>query len=77
MALVPCARCRQPFYASCHDGSCGAGAPLCPWCEYADAPRDETPTPAPVARDHVGRGEGACGGPTRAPGAATGREATC
>ncbi len=34
MALVPCARCRQPFYASCHDASC-VGA-VCPYCEYGD-----------------------------------------
>jgi len=34
MALVPCAQCRQPFYASCHDASC-IGA-VCPYCEYAE-----------------------------------------
>ncbi len=34
MALVPCAQCRQPFYASCHDASC-SGA-VCPYCEYAE-----------------------------------------
>lgn len=53
MALLPCARCRQPFYASCHDGSC-AGAPLCPWCEYeVDAlpPHDGTVPPPSIARD--------------------------
>jgi len=37
MALAPCVRCRQPFYASCHDGSC-VGA-LCPYCEYGDDER--------------------------------------
>jgi len=42
MALVPCQRCRQPFYALCHDGVCTGGA--CPWCEYtaygAESPAD-------------------------------------
>ena len=33
MALVPCAQCRQPFYASCHDCSCLDVT--CPYCEYA------------------------------------------
>ena len=33
MALVACAVCRQPFYASCHDGSCIDA--VCPLCEYA------------------------------------------
>lgn len=32
MALVPCARCGQPFYASCHDASCIDA--LCPLCDY-------------------------------------------
>ncbi len=42
MALTPCAGCRQPFYASCHDGAC-AGA-LCPYCEYGEATvADDTP----------------------------------
>lgn len=34
MALVPCARCRQPFYASCHDASCIDA--LCPLCEFGE-----------------------------------------
>ena len=34
MALVACSRCRQPFYASCHDGTCTDAA--CPHCEYGD-----------------------------------------
>jgi hypothetical protein len=34
MALVPCVRCTQPFYASCHDASC-IDAP-CPMCEYGE-----------------------------------------
>jgi len=34
MALVPCRRCRQPFYASCHDGACIDV--LCPYCEYGE-----------------------------------------
>ena len=38
MALVPCVRCRQPFYASCHDSSC-LGA-LCPSCEYGEPTSD-------------------------------------
>jgi hypothetical protein len=57
MALVACAECRQPFYASCHDCSCLDA--LCPWCEYvaagsddavlvSDEP-DETPTVSVVA----------------------------
>jgi len=40
MALVPCALCRQPFYASCHDASC-IGA-VCPYCEYAEILPEET-----------------------------------
>jgi len=40
MALVPCAQCRQPFYASCHDASC-IGA-VCPYCEYAEILPEET-----------------------------------
>jgi hypothetical protein len=40
MALVACAECRQPFYASCHDSSCLDA--LCPWCEYEDAGSDDT-----------------------------------
>ena len=39
MALVPCAQCRQPFYASCHDAAC-SGA-VCPYCEYAEILPDE------------------------------------
>jgi len=35
MALVPCAICRQPFYASCHDASCIDA--VCPLCDYPDA----------------------------------------
>jgi len=39
MALVACSRCRQPFYAFCHDGSCIDAA--CPRCEYGDdGPRE-------------------------------------
>lgn len=44
MALVPCVRCRQPFYASCHDASCLDA--LCPYCEYGEGSVDaerETP----------------------------------
>ncbi len=51
MALLPCALCRQPFYASCHDGSC-AGAPLCPWYEYEDddpSPDDGAVPPRGIA----------------------------
>lgn len=40
MALVPCARCSQPFYASCHDGSCTTNA-LCPFCAYDEPPGDD------------------------------------
>jgi len=51
MALVPCSRCRQPFDASCHDGSC-ASAPLCPWCAYGDTPFDGAAfLPDDVSRD--------------------------
>jgi uncharacterized Zn finger protein (UPF0148 family) len=32
MSLVACAVCKQPFYASCHDGACGGA--ICPYCEY-------------------------------------------
>ena len=32
MALVACIACGQPFYASCHDGSCIDA--VCPLCEY-------------------------------------------
>lgn len=45
MALTPCARCRQPFYAACHDGACLIGATLCPWCTYAE----DTVNPPPAA----------------------------
>ena len=39
MALVACSRCRQPFYASCHDSTCIDAA--CPHCEYGDdGPRE-------------------------------------
>jgi len=41
MALVPCRECRQPFYASCHDGSCGGA--VCPHCEYAELAMDDRP----------------------------------
>jgi hypothetical protein len=40
MVLVPCARCRQPFYASRHDAPC-IGA-VCPYCEYAEILPEET-----------------------------------
>jgi hypothetical protein len=46
MALTSCAQCRQPFYASCHDGAC-IGT-ICPYCAYADiAPptHDDDPSP--------------------------------
>ncbi len=42
MALVACADCRQPFYASCHDGNCLDA--LCPYCEY-DAERSNDTVP--------------------------------
>jgi hypothetical protein len=45
MALVPCRQCRQPFYASCHDGSCFEA--LCPSCEYGEEVLAATPGPAP------------------------------
>jgi hypothetical protein len=32
MAVIPYVRCRQPFYASCHDGTCLDA--LCAFCEY-------------------------------------------
>lgn len=41
MALVPCARCRQPFYASCHDGACHDA--VCPYCEYDEMPLMRAP----------------------------------
>lgn len=74
MSLMPCARCDQPFYASCHDGSCTVGTTLCPLCEYADDPGDEMPSSARIV---CGHGEGASRAPKQAPGAAPGREATC
>lgn len=40
MALVPCARCGQHFYASCHDASCIDA--LCPLCEYEEPSQDDT-----------------------------------
>lgn len=42
MALVPCARCGQPFYASCHDASCIDA--LCPLCEYGEEEATVTKT---------------------------------
>jgi hypothetical protein len=39
MALVACIACGQPFYASCHDGSCLDA--MCPLCEYG--PPDRAP----------------------------------
>jgi len=39
MALVPCRRCGQPFYASCHDASCIDA--LCLSCEYAEPAMDD------------------------------------
>lgn len=38
MSLVACAVCRQPFYASCHDGACLDAA--CPRCELAEVHGD-------------------------------------
>lgn len=53
MALVACAACRQPFYASCHDNTCIDA--LCPYCEYEDAAaaRDVLPGDAPDATPSV------------------------
>jgi hypothetical protein len=61
MALVPCAVCRQPFYASCHDASCVDA--VCPLCEYAEVMDDESVSgalpvtepvePAPSVRGQV------------------------
>jgi hypothetical protein len=45
MALIPCRQCLQPFYASCHDGSCFDA--LCPSCEYAEEFPAATPVTAP------------------------------
>ena len=43
MALVACAACRQPFYASCHDSACVDAT--CPYCEYGDdAAADGSPS---------------------------------
>ncbi|SRR5579883_2777051 len=45
MALVPCRQCYQPFYASCHEGSCLDA--LCPLCEYGDGFLAVTPATTP------------------------------
>ena len=47
MALVACIACGQPFYASCHDGSCLDA--VCPLCEYG--PPDRAPAQE-VAEQH-------------------------
>lgn len=51
MALVPCARCGQPFYASCHDASCIDA--LCPLCEYDESPSADDGGEAFVPLDSV------------------------
>lgn len=75
MALVPCVQCRQPFYASCHDGSCVNA--LCPYCEYADVALEQSMAaaiPDRDDRDHgwsthaMARREGAAPGLKRAQG---------
>jgi len=55
MALVACSRCRQPFYASCHDGSCVDAA--CPRCEYGDDAPREAPRGDAEAKDPPDAGE--------------------
>ena len=45
MAVVACSQCRQPFYASCHDGSCLDA--LCPACEYGEMSPVTGPTATP------------------------------
>ena len=55
MALVACSRCRQPFYASCHDGSCVDAA--CPRCEYGDVAPREAPRGDAEAKDPPDAGE--------------------
>lgn len=54
MALVPCAVCRQPFYASCHDASCIDA--VCPICEYGVSPSAGEPA-ATAAPQESGNGE--------------------
>jgi hypothetical protein len=59
MALVACIACGQPFYASCHDGSCLDA--VCPLCEYG--PPDGAPAQE-VAEQH-GREDASHGGDAR------------
>ena len=52
MALIPCVRCRQPFYASCHDGTCLDA--LCAFCEYdefLDGGGGLAPFPRPLTEE--------------------------
>jgi hypothetical protein len=58
MALVACIACGQPFYASCHDGSCLDA--MCPLCEYGPpdrAPAEELPEQHGRREDASHRGD--------------------
>ena len=60
MALVACIACGQPFYASCHDGSCIDA--VCPLCEYG--PPDGAPAQE-VAEQHRRREDASHDGDAR------------
>jgi hypothetical protein len=60
MALVACLACGQPFYASCHDGSCLDA--VCPLCEYG--PPDGAPAQE-VAEQRGCREDASYGGDAR------------